>query len=140
MGLLNLDGALTGGPPTVSESNFPSATFLVSLGFAQGHDKMFGVASGVLTRNLDTGINAYVTLRGVGPDDAVTQGNSLYFKCSSPMKLRATFADPLNPSVDIVSVIPVQGPLVLEVPDDSYLKTLECSGSGPVEYLVAGNI
>lgn len=140
MGLLKLDGSLTGGPPTVSDSTFPGASFLVGLSFAQGHDKQFGVASGVLTRLLATGTNAYVTLRGVGADDAVVQGNALYFKCSSPMKLRVTFVDPLNPSVDIVSVIPVVGPLVLEAPDDSYIKLLECTGSGPVEYLVAGNV
>lgn len=138
MGLLKLDGSLTGGPPQVTDSSFPSAAFIVSLGFAQSHDKQFGVASGVLQRNLATGTNSYVQLRGVGPDDAVTQGDALYFKCSAPMKLRVTFADPLNPSVDIVSVIPVQGPLVLEAPDDSYIKLLECTGSGPVEYLVAG--
>lgn len=135
MGRLRFEGSLTGGPPAVTDSSFPASSFLVDLGFATGHDKSFDVASGVLTRQLASP-SAFVALSGVGASDAVTQASALYFKCNATMQLEVTFHPPTGP--DVVSVMPVSGPLVLETPDDFYIVGLRCKGSGPIEYLVAG--
>ncbi len=134
MGQSKLEGSLIGGPPAVNDSSFPSSQFLINLSYASGCAKQWQAATGVLVRQLSSG--SFVSLSGVGPGDTVTQGTSLYFKCNAAMKLEVTFHPPSGP--DIVSVIPVQGPLVLETPDDSYIVGLRCLGTGPIEYLVAG--
>ena len=135
MGQSKLEGSLIGGPPAVSELSFPNSQFIIGLSYADGCAKQWLVATGVLTRQLSSG--SFVVLSGVGPGDTVTQGTSLYFKCNVAMQLEVTFHPPSGP--DIVSVIPVRGPLVLETPDDSYyIVGLRCLGSGPIEYLVAG--
>lgn len=135
MGQLSLEGSLTGGPPSVSDSSFPASTFLVSLGFAEGKTKQFDAASGVLTRTLNSP-SAFAPLSGIGSTDSVTAGTALYFKCNSPMVLQITYDDGVgNP---VVSTVPVAGVLVLEAPDLMFIKSLACKGVGPVEYLVSG--
>lgn len=135
MGQLSLDGSLTGGPPSVSDSSFPASSFQVSLGFADGKTKQFTVASGVLSRLL-VSPGAFVVLTGLGSADSVTQGTALYFKCNADMLLEVTTDDGVGGSV--VAVLPVHGVLVLEVTDLKFIKGLRCKGSGPIEYLVAG--
>lgn len=137
MGQLSLEGSLTGGPPSVSEGTFPASTFLVSLGFAAGKNKPFGVASGVLTRTIASP-SAFAVLSGLGSTDSVTQATALYFKCNAPMLLQITSDDGVGGSV--VAVVPVAGPFVLETPDLLFIKGLACKGSGPIEYLVAGPV
>lgn len=138
MGNLNLLGSLTGGPRIVSDTGqFPSATYLVGLGWSNSNDKPFDVGTGVLQRNVDSPA-AFVQLYGVGATDAVTQGSTLYFKTTNSFQLRLTCQNPQG--ADIVSIVPVSGLVMLEFPDDSYLKLLECMGSGPIEYLVVGPV
>lgn len=135
MGQLSLEGSLTGGPPSVCEGSFPASTFLVNLGFADGKIKQFDAATGVLSRNLNSP-SAFLPLSGAGPSDSVTAGNALYFKCNSGMQLQITTDDGLGNAV--VSVVPVAGVLVLELPDAMFIRGLACKGTGPIEYLVAG--
>ncbi len=135
MGQLSLEGSLSGGPQTVSDGGFPASVFQVSLGFADGLTKQFGVASGVLTRQMNSS-GAFVALSGVGASDAVTNGTALYFKCNADMSLEITTDDGVGGSV--VAVLPMRGVLVLEVTDLKFIKLLRCKGVGPIEYLVAG--
>lgn len=135
MGQLSLEGSLVGGPASVTDSSFPASLFQVSLGFADGKNKQFNNASGVLTRTLASP-GAFVVLSGVGSTDTVVQGTALYFKCNSDMLLEVTTDDGVGGSV--VAVLPVRGVVVLEVTDLKFIKGLRCKGSGPVEYLVAG--
>lgn len=135
MGQLKLSGLLTGGPPAVMDGSFPASTWLVSLGFAQGCAKEFGAASGVLTRSVASA-NAFIPLSGIGADDAVTQVNALYLKCNTSMQIRVTFHPLTGP--DYTSVIPLNGVLLIETPDDQYITGLEVMGVGPIEYLATG--
>jgi len=136
MGVLVLAGSIVVGPAVVSETAFPGAVSTVQLDTTPDQ-KNSACNSGVKNRTINTP-NAFITLSGVGPTDDVTQGDTLYFRSRSPVSVRLTFNNPLVPMSPTVSVIPVNGTLILEAPQSQYLTLLEVQGSGQIEYLVSG--
>lgn len=133
MGQIDLQGALFGGPPT-GGSTFPAATFSVPLRMSTT-PKPFGVATGVLTRNVASPA-AYLTLSGIGAADTVTKGDVLYFKASGAVDLRLTTDD--GAGGDVVAIVPVQGIVILEFSSSKYLKLVEVQGSASIEYFMSG--
>jgi len=139
MGLIRVTGSLTVGPPCACD----------------GGDTSYGNGVSNIGLNLfpcpkssqvDTGVNrrminsptTFVTLSGVGADDNVTQGDTLFVRCVSPVLLRVTFYNPNLPMSPWVSVIPLQGMILVEPPQNSYIMMLEVQGVGQIEYLVSG--
>lgn len=135
MGQIQLSGQMLAGPPSAGEQ-FPGSTFSVPLAFKDGSQKGFQVASGILTRNINTPAPAFAALQGVGPDDTVTQGNTLYFKCDNPVVLRLTTDD--GSGGQATELVPVHGLLIREFPSLRPLELLEVQGNSKVEYFVSG--
>lgn len=137
MGQLVITGSLTVGPPSpVSDGAFPSSIDTVQLA-ATPNTKQSQVSSGTISRFLNTASPSWAALSGVGAADTVTRGDTLYFRCNSPIKLRLTQADK-DGGADIVSIIQVFGLHLTEFPQNGYLKLLEAQGSSTIEYLVSG--
>jgi len=130
---VRLSGTFSIAPPTVSESTFPGGVFTGQLSTLPA-PKQAPVYE-AQNRNLNSA-NAYVGLSGVGPADSVTKGNTLYIRTSNLIWIRLTFS---NLPSDIVSEIPVQGMLILEIPDNNALILLEAKGTGYIEYACTGN-
>lgn len=135
MGQVSLSGVLTAGPTGTGDAVFPAATFTTPLGLLNGTAKQFGVATGILTRNLNS-TGAFVTLDGVGAAATVTQGSFLYFKADGAIDLRITTDDGAG-GQDVV-VVPVHGLAILEFSTTKPLELLEAQGAARLEYLVAG--
>lgn len=133
---LQLNGSLVVAPPMVTDTTFPESTSTISLTCTPS-PKPSQVCSGAKQRNANSP-NAFITLSGVGPADDVTQADTLYFRCRSPMQIRLTFYNPINPSAPVVSVTPVNGTYFAEYPQNQYLTLLEVQGSGQIEYLASG--
>lgn len=137
---VTLLGNLTAGPQSVCEGGFPSGLLQVNFGLAgscpgagtKPAPKKFWASQTVNS----TGV--FVALAGVGTGETVTQANVLYVRTTVLLKLRLTFADPAG-GADIVSIVPVEGLLILEPSATGYLKLLEVLGAGTVEYFASGN-
>lgn len=134
MGQLKIDGTIIAGPAVVTDSVFPSGTKEVPFSSSPNPKPML-VDTGLGVRNVNSS-SAYTTLSGVGADDDVAQGDTLYIRVQNSMLLRLTFAQSSGP--DLVSVLPINGTYVMEFPSDQYLKLLEVKGVGTVEYFVCG--
>ena len=138
---LALTGQITSGPGASSGGQFPSGVKTIS--FATVPDPLtYQVESGD-TVAVQSPSPDYVTIPAVGTISgvlcAVTQGVALFLNTNTaPFKVRLTMADPAGGS-DIVSILNVNGPLFLQFPTNGYLKLLEVSGSGTVEFHVWGN-
>ena len=137
MGQLQLSGNLTSGPPQGSEFSQGRMMINIALALKGGAGcKAFGSATGVQTRNLNSA-NAYVVLSGIGPDDTVTHGDTLYVFVPQPILVRLTTDD--GQGGDVVSVIPVDGLMMIEFNQVRFLKLLEAQGvCNGVEYFVSG--
>ena len=133
---LTLQGSLTVSPPSVSETTFPGSVSDTLLSTTPS-PKPSAVCSGIKSRNINSP-STFATLTGVGVGDDVSQGDTLYFKCRSPMVLRVTTANPILPGSPLVSLLPICGTIVWEVPQSSYITLLEVQGVGQAEYLVSG--
>lgn len=128
-----LSASLIAGPQSVGDCSFPAGTFNVS--FATSPNPLPAAVSAAHAKAINSP-NAYVTLDGVGTNQSVTQGVFLYLRSASPMKVRLTIQD--TPA-DQLSVVYVQGPMLIELPSTNYLKLLEAQGVGSLEYYVCGN-
>lgn len=137
MGQLQLSGNLTSGPPQGAEFSQGRMMINIALALKGGAGcKAFGSATGVQTRNLNSP-SAYVVLSGVGPDDTVTRGDTLYVFAPQPILVRITTDDGVGG--DVVSVLPLDGLMILEINQVRYLKLLEAQGAcNGVEYFVSG--
>jgi hypothetical protein len=135
--IVKVDGSVDGGPPSVADTGGETATFSARLGLSNGSaGKSFVAATGVLKRQLSSPVS-FIELDGVGTAKTVTKGTFLYVKTvGGGVDLRLTSDD--GSGGDVVAVIPVNGPLVLELPDSKFLKLLEAKGSVGIEYLVTG--
>lgn len=130
--VVTLKASILAGPPKSTCGKFPSG--LVSLEFELRPPNKNAAVMAQHVRDVSSP-SAYVTLGGVGTGQAVTQASFLYLRTSVAMDLRLTTSD----SVDVVSVHPVDGVLLMEFPAAKYLKLLEVQGSGTLEYFVSGN-
>lgn len=138
MGQIVLDGTLTIGPQGSGGDAFPSSVDTVQLA-SLPNPKMSQAASGTLRRNVAVSQPNWLTLSGVGPTDAVTLADTLYFKTQSPMRLRLTQVDMENPTgPPIVSIVEVYGTCFIEFPTSGALTLLEVRGVGTIEYMVSG--
>lgn len=134
MGQLKVEGALVAGPPQATDV-FPAGVLTHPLSTAQ-NPKGFQVATGVLTRNLNSAA-AFLAFAELGANAAVTRGTFLYMRSDAVIDVRITTDD--GAGGDVVSVIPLQGLLILEFPGSKYLKLLEVQGSGKLEYFISGD-
>jgi hypothetical protein len=133
MGQIDLQGALTGGPPSGGDT-FPAAVFTAPLRF-RSNPKGFGVATGVLTQIVASPA-VYLTLPGVGTGGVVTKADTFYLKSSGPIDLRLTTDD--GAGGDVVSVVPCDGLHLSEFPTSKFLKLIEVQGSATIEYFASG--
>jgi hypothetical protein len=131
---IRIDGALTVGPPEVSECGFNSVVLKEPL-HTTPDPKSSVVDSGMPTVNVNSP-SSFVTL----PTSQVTQGDTLYVKSQNPVLARVTFYNPIVPSAPTVSVFPLCGRMLMEIPQASYLYLLEVQGVGQIVYLVSGSI
>jgi hypothetical protein len=138
---VTLLGNLTAGPQGVCEGGFPSGVLQVAFGLA-GSCPGAGTKPALKKFWTSQDVNspsAFVALDGIGPGQSVTRANTFYLRSLSAMQLQLTFLDP-GGGADIVSIVPVQGLLILEPSETGALKLLEAKGAGKVEYFASGNL
>lgn len=138
---VTLLGTLTAGPQGMCDGGFPGGLLQLQFGLA-------GSCPGAGTKpaakkfwsntDVSTAALAFVDLDGVGAGESVTKGNMLYLRTTAPLVIRMTTADPLG-GPDVVSAVSILGLMILEFYGLGYLKRLEASGVGGVEWFVSGN-
>lgn len=138
---ITLLGTLTMGPQGSCEGGFPGGLLQMQFGLGGScpgagskpiNARFYSVAQ------VNSPTPAFQMIDGVGTGEAVTQGTVLYLRTTVPLVLRLTQADPVG-GPDLVSVVPVHGLLIMELPSNGYLKLIEAQGLGQIEYVVAGN-
>lgn len=136
MGQLQLSGQLLAGPPPGTDVALGRAMFQISLALKSGAGyKPFAVASGFITLGLNSP-SAYVELQGIGGTTGVTHADTLYLFAYQPILIQLTTDD--GSGGDVVSVVPVDGLVVLEFQSTKFLKLLEAKGAAQVEYFASG--
>jgi hypothetical protein len=139
VGQVDFSGSLTLGPASGGSTTFPSSTDTIQLALSQ-NPKQASVMTGTQSKRLSSAV-AYVTLSGVGGTltviDTVTRCDFLYIRSDSAIKVRLTMVDPAG-GADIVSVLNLQGPIVIEFPTTGYCKLVEAMGVANIEYAASG--
>lgn len=97
--------------------------------------KSYNVATGILQLDINS-TGAYIALPGVGAAPGVTHGDTIYFFTKTALLLRLTTDDGAGGSV--LSVLPVNGLLILEFNATRFLKLVEVQGAASIEYFVSG--
>lgn len=133
--IVTLQGTLLAGPAKSSDSAFPSG--LINASFALKPSTKPAPVSVYDVRNLASP-SSFVQLRGIGTNETVTKGNTLYLRTDAAMTLRLTFDD--GAGGDVVSTFPVDGLFIVEASDAKFLKLAEAQGVGVVEYFASGNL
>lgn len=77
--------------------------------------------------------STYVALDGVGTNNTVPKGDTLYMRTQVPFKVRLTFAD-----ASVITNLPLQGLFILELDPANMLTLLEAEGAGQIEWFVSG--
>lgn len=132
---INLSGTLIAGPLGASDCGFPASVDSIPITTSPTQK---AVAETFRTgRSLNSPSPTYVTLEGVGPASTLTKGFFLYLRAQTKINVRISTKADSGP--DVVSVLFVQGTLILEFPDANYLTLLEASGVSQIEYLVGGS-
>jgi hypothetical protein len=126
---LQFNGALILGPPSAGDCGFSDGTFSQSFGFTEP-----AAVSAQHTKNVNSP-SAFVALDGIGV--TVTQATFFFLKTTSVFIVRITYKPLSGP--DVVSTIPVMGPMLVKTPVDQYIKLVEVQGTGAVSYLATGN-
>src|SRR4051812_46162565 len=124
----NLQGALLSGPVKSASGTFPVG--LVNITFGLKPANKVAAVSSKSVRNLASP-NAFSTLHGVGPNEDVTQANFLFLQTDNPIDVRITADD--GSGGDVVSVVSVDGLLLVEKPSNKFIKLLEAQGTGVIE-------
>lgn len=128
-----LTASLIAAPASVSDQQFPSGTVNLTFGL-NPNPKQYNVAFGGALNLVNS---SFTAIPGIGAAGEVTQVTTLYVRTAVPMKLQLTMADP-DGGADIVSIVPVNGVLLLEFPSNGYVKALSVKGSGQFEFWAAG--
>lgn len=132
MGQVRIDGALKAGPTTIGQDR---STIVTSLALKGGQaSKSYQVATGILEVTINN--VAYQALPGVGAAPAVTHADTLYFFSDAPILVRLTTDDGAGGSV--LSVLPVDGFVMLEFQAQKFLKLVEVQGASSIEYFASG--
>ncbi len=129
-----LQGTILSGPPRSGTGTFPVGLINITFGLKPSNKVAAVSSKGV--RNLASP-SSFATLHGVGPGEDVAQANFLFLQTDSPIDVRITQDDGAGGSV--VSVVSVDGLLVLEKPSNKFIKLIEAQGTGVVEYFASGN-
>lgn len=133
MGVLKLSGNLSAGPQSASEG-FPAAMFSAPI-FPRENQRSFGVATGIVTRQLASP-GAFAALQGVGATDTVKNGDFLYMKSNAQIDVRMTIDNGAGGSD--LRIVTVHGLVILEFSTARPLKLLEAQGTAVLEYFVSG--
>lgn len=124
MGVLTIDGTLTGKPDSGATGTFPSGYSTVPFTLF-GTQKTYAASTGVNQASI--AINAaYAALPDIGSSTKVTHADTLYVRTNKLVNVRVTSDDGIGGSV--VAVLPVKGLLVLEFDSTKYLKLVEIQG------------
>lgn len=135
-GTVELDATISAGPPAVSEKTFPRNTTTISPRL-RSCPKAALVQTGDKVAEM-TNSSAFVALPGVGSASEVSQASFLYIATMVPMILRITSKERGGGS-DLVAVLPIGGPLILEVDVLDYIKLVEVKGVGTVNWYASGS-
>lgn len=136
MGVIRVDGQIVAGPPNGVAPSQDRSVLSTALALKGGAgSKPFQVATGFLQLTISN--SSYQTLPGIGTAPAVTHADTLYFFSGSPILVRLTTDD--GAGGDVLSVIPVDGLVILEFNAQRFLKLLEVLGAAPIEYFASGN-
>src|ERR1700741_2715507 len=114
--VLTLNGTLIGGPPSIGDCSFPSGTTKITFGLCPSQKRALAL-SGPQVRTINSP-SSYIPLDGVGTGETVTQAETLYLRTTVPILVRITT---FSSGGDVVSVIPVQGVLLMEFDPSRYL-------------------
>jgi len=137
-GVVILDGTLEAGPPAVTSGVFPRGATSLPVQLRSGSTgKSAPLQTGDMVTELASS-GAFVALDGIGTGKSVPKANFLLAQTAVPMQLRLTMKDP-GGGADLVSVLPINGPLLVEFDDAGYLKGLEAKGSGTVNWYASGS-
>jgi len=137
MGQLSLSGSLIAGPPCSGTDQFPSSVTTLALAL-QYTPKGFGVATGILQRNIAVSNESWVTLSGVGATDTVTKCDTIYIRSNGPLTMELTTDDGTGTNTNVVSLIPLNGLALLEFNENKWLKLVRLSGTATIEYFACG--
>lgn len=129
-----LQGTLVAGPPKAASGTFPAG--LVSIAFTLKPPNKSAPVSVKSVRNLSSP-STYATLRGIGDGEDVAQATFLFLQTDNSIDVRVTCDD--GSGGDVVSVVSVDGLLIMEKPANKFIKLLEAQGTGVVEYFASGN-
>lgn len=135
---VSFTGELVAAPQVNTGTNggLPTAVSSVSLALLSGTLPKGQTAwTGPSVRYMDSA-GAFEDLDAAGPGTAVPQGEVLYARCTSPMLLRLTTKAGADP--DLLSVLPLKGPVLIEFDPDRPLVLLEAQGVGDIEFFVSG--
>ncbi len=132
--VVSLKGNIIAGPPRSSCNAFPSGLFNAAFELRPPNK-----SAPVSTHNTPSisSAAAFVELSGVGTAQSVTQATFLYLQTNAKMLVQLTQE---GDSGDEVSVLYVDGLLILEFPSANYLKLIEAKGVGVIEYFASGNV
>lgn len=96
------------------------------------------VHTGLAKRTVSVTSPSWLTLSGVGEDDAVTRGQFLFLTTNAPIAIRCTVDDGSGGDVLQVQDVDPAAPLLKAFPAAKHLKLLEVQGSATIRYLVSG--
>ena len=124
MGVLTIDGTLTGKPDSGASGTFPSGYSSVPF-TVFGTQKTYAVTTGVNQASIAIAA-AYAALPDIGSSTKVTHADTLYVRTNKLVNVRVTTDDGVGGNV--VAIVPVKGLLVLEFDATKYLKLVEIAG------------
>ncbi len=134
MGVAQLTGRLTAGPPSSGSGVFPTSLFSddVQLGTA---GKSFQASGSSVSRTISSP-SSFVAIGDVGSTGDVTRADFLYLRSDGELTVELTTDD--GSGGDVVAVVPTFGLLVIEFQSAKYLKGLRVKGSARISYFVSG--
>ena len=130
-----LDGTITSGPPTVTDTTFPSSVNTVTLRTAPW-PKGYNCNTGTKLRTVNSP-GAFVTLDGVGTNHDVPAADFLYLRCDNEVLLRITQRMGAGPATQVATFYHV-GPLVKQSSTTNPIVLVEVQGSATIEYQAEG--
>lgn len=128
-----LSGTIVAGPATAGDSVLPKGVATIDLATSPDPKS----AAVYLKGNRAFASGAFADTGWVGTGKDVVSGNLLFIKADGEMSFRLTTDDGLGGNV--VSVVPVDGSLLVEFPSTKFLKLVEALGTANVEYIVSGD-
>lgn len=131
-----LTAQLVTGPSQSSctDNPFPGVANTIPFGLNPANKSYNVEAGGVISV---ASPSSFGPIASVGTGGQVTQGLTLYLRTTTEVQVQLTLATP-GGGADTVSIVPLQGVMLLEFPSDGYLKLLAVKGQASIEYWVSG--